>query len=285
MDVSLGIDMRLWGPATGVAQLPVFERLSALGYDGVEVPLANQGDSTLKLVAVALADLSLVPLANTRLSADANPISPDPAVRRNGVTQLKHRIDQASLLGAGLLSGNLYQAQGVLSGLPATDREWEWSRLCLREAAEHAAAQGVQLALEFQSRYDAHLINTAAGAARMCFDVGTDNIGVTYNTFHALLEEFNPARALPSAGEHLRHVHLSESNRGELGRGQVPWMETYATLDFLDYRGWLVVDALAVAEGGDVDGLRVWRNQFDSREQLAADAIALVRQVLRLQRQ
>ena len=278
------MDIRLWG-ATGVAQLPLLEMLLNQGYEGVEIPLAGQGHSELKLLGVALEDLGLATTTSTALPPEASPIDPSPAVRERAIDFLKTRIDEAAGLGSSLLSGGLFQAHGVLSGSPPTDREWDWSRRCLREAGEYAASIGISLALEFQSRFDAHLVNTAADAARMCADIGLPNVGVLYNTFHAHLEEFNPARALPAAGEHLLHVHLSESHRGELGRGQVQWQETFATLDFLDYSGWLMVQALGTDSAAHPFPANIWRNNFDSPEQLSADAMALVRQVLRLQRQ
>lgn len=286
MEVRVGMDMRLWGDSTGVAQLPVLETLQRQGYEGVEVPLLRrQGNSELKLLAVALADLGLEVSTWTRLPPEANPLSPDAGVRARALDHLKARLDETVLLGSAMLSGGLFQAQGVFSGHAPTDREWDWSRSCLQQAGEYAAGLGIRLALEFQSRFDAYLVNTASDAARMCTDVGLDNVGVLYNTFHAHLEEFNPARALPSAGDRLLHVHLSESHRGELGRGQVQWSETFATLDFLDYSGWLMVQALGVGQPHSAHPNNIWRNNFDSREQLSADAIALIRQVLRQQRQ
>lgn len=284
MDVRIGIDLRLWG-TTGAQQLPLLEVLLEQGYEGVEIPLAGQGDSALKLLSVALDDLDLAVVTNTRLPPTANPIDSSAVVRNRALDYLKARVDETASLGASLLTGGLFQAQGVLTGAPPTDREWDWSRRCLREAAEYAQGMGVSLALEFQSRFDAHLVNTATAASRLCTDIGLPNVGVLYNTFHAHLEEFNPARALPSAGEHLLHIHLSESHRGELGRGQVQWNETFATLDFLDYQGWLMVQALGVNSCPEPHPANIWRNSFDTPEQLSADAIALVRQVLRLQRQ
>lgn len=284
MDVKIGMDMRLWGEATGVEQLPVLETLAAQGYQGVEIPVCGQGRSALKLLRVALDDLGLEVTSSVRLPPQANPLAPDESARRAAVEYLCARVDESAVLGSNLLSGGLFQAQGVFSGKPPTDREWEWSRGCLREVADYAAGMGVTLALEFQNRFDAYLINTAADAARMCRDIGLGNVGVLYNTFHAHLEEFNPARALPAAGEHLVHVRLSESHRGELGRGQVQWRETFATLDFLDYSGWLMVQALAVATDG-VPTDNIWRNNFDDCEQLSADAIGMIQQILRIQRQ
>ena len=284
MDVKIGMDMRLWGAATGVEQLPVLETLASQGYQGVEIPVCGQGRSTLKLLRAVLDELELAVTTSVRLPAQANPLSPDASTRRAAVEYLCARVDESATLGSHLLCGGFFQAQGVFSGKPPSDREWEWSRSCLREVVEYAAGMGITLALEFQSRFDAYLINTAADAVRMCRDVGLGNIGVLYNTFHAHVEEFNPARALPAAGENLVHVCLSESHRGELGRGQVQWRETFATLDFLDYSGWLMVQALAV-NGDSAAPENIWRNSFDSREQLSADAIQLIQQILRIQRQ
>ncbi len=278
------MDLRLWAHAPGVEQLPLLEMLVAQGYEGVELPLAGQSASTLKVLAIALRDLGLAVAASTRLPAGANPVSPDARERQAATDYLHQRVDECALLGSRLLCGGFYQAHGVFSGEPPSDREWEWSRRCLREAGEYAGKLGITLAIEFQSRFDVHLINTAAAAARMCRDVGLDNIGVAYNTYHAHLEEANPARALPAAGDRLLHVRLAESQRGALGRGQVQFSETFATLDFLDYAGWLVVEALAPGVG-PAHPENVWRSSFDSPLQLSADAIRLVKQILRAQRQ
>ncbi|TGD75807.1 sugar phosphate isomerase/epimerase [Mangrovimicrobium sediminis] len=283
MDVRFGMDMRLWGDSAGVAQLPVLETLAGLGYQGVEIPVGGQGESALKLLRVALDDLDLAVNASACLPPEANPIAADARVRRRALDTLKTRLDEAALLGAKLLVGGFFQARGCFSGQPATDREWEWSRHCLGAAADHAASLGITLALEFQSRYDAYLINTAAAAARMCRDVGRDNLGVTYNTFHAHLEELNPAQALPSAGDRLLHVRVSESNRGTLGRGQVQWQETFATLEFLDYSGWIVVQALGTGQAPPHPD-NIWRDGFESREALCEGAIVMLQELVRRQR-
>jgi len=283
MDVKYGIDMRLWGETTGVEHLPVIESLAGLGYNGVEIPVCGQGNSELKLLRAALEDLGLEVTTGTRLPPSANPVSPVKRSRELALDFLKARLDETALLGSQLLGGCLFQSVGWFSGAPPTDREWEWSRQCLRGAADYAADLGITLALEFQSRFDAYLINTVADAVRMCEDVDRGNLGILYNTFHAHLEEFNPARALPAAGDRLIHIRLSESHRGELGRGQVQWHETFATLAFLDYNGWLVVQALGV-DGNPVHPENIWRDSFESRESLSADAIQLLQQIIRVQR-
>lgn len=277
------MNMRLWGAVTHVNHLPILELLAELGYEGVEVCIGGQNASELKLLRVAVEDLALGLSVVTSLPKEANPISEDEVERAAALAYGRARIDEAALLGSELLVGELAQANRVFSGKAPTDLEWERSRQFLREMGEYAALADMRLALEFSNRYESYLINTAADAARMCRDVGLDNVGVLYDTSHAHIEEANPAQALPACGDHLFHVQLSESHRGTLGGGQVMWQETFATLDFLDYSGWLMVEGLGTGDSLAARSQNVWRNTFDNEQQLATDAIEFVHTALRAQ--
>ncbi|MFP6654704.1 MAG: TIM barrel protein, partial [Myxococcota bacterium] len=132
-------------------------------------------------------------------------------------------------------------------------------------------------ALEFLNRFEVYLINTAEAAARMCAEVGLDNVGVLYDTHDANIEDPDPSLALPMTGEHLFHVHLSESHRGTLGTVQVKWAETFGALRAMDYRGWLTIEAFGTDDASIVHAANVWRNAFESPEQLYRDGFAFIR--------
>ncbi len=275
------MNMLLWGAETRTAHIPVFEGLASAGFDGVEISVVGQSSSQLKLMREAVLGLGLELTASTFIPADVNPIATDPATRRKALDYLRARIDDAATLGSELLVGAVYQAHKVFSGRGPTDQEWEWSRQYLRAAGEHAADAGVRLGLEFLNRFEVYLINTAADAALMCRDVGLDNVGVLYDTHHAHIEDPDPVIALPAAGDHLFHIHLSESHRGTLGSGQVNWDETFATLDFLGYSGWLTIEAFGMSDPAIVGAANIWRQAFDSEEQLYRDGLRFIREHLR----
>ena len=285
MDVKIGMNMLLWGAETNVSHIPVFEGLAQAGFDGVEISVVGQGVSELKLMRTAVEDLGMALTTSTFVPPEANPIAQDAAIRGAAVDYLKARIDEAAVLGSELLVGGIYQAHKVFSGGAPTDQEWEWSRQYLRETGEYAAGAGIRLGLEFLNRFEVYLINTASDAARMCRDVGLDNVGVLYDTHHANIEAPNPALALPECGDHLFHIHLSESHRGTLGSGQVWWDETFSTLNFLDYSGWLTIEAFGTSDPAIVGAANIWRNAFDSEEQLYTDGIDFIRKALRDQSQ
>ncbi|MEH6584100.1 MAG: sugar phosphate isomerase/epimerase family protein [Halioglobus sp.] len=281
MTIKIGMNMLLWGAETRASHIPVFEGIARAGFDGVEISVVGQERAELDTMRSAVADLGMSLTTSTFVPPEANPISEDSGVRGLAADYLKARVDEAAILGSDILVGGVYQAHKYFSGRGPTDQEWEWSRQYLREVGEYAQACGVRLGLEFLNRFEVYLINTAADAVRMCRDVGLDNVGVLYDTHHANIEDPNPAIALPATGEHLMHVHLSESHRGTLGTGQVKWEETFATLKFLQYDGWLTIEAFGTSDEAIVGAANVWRDAFDSPEQLYTDGLAFIRNALR----
>ncbi len=283
MDVKIGMNMLLWGAQTNVSHIPIFDGLARAGFDGVEISVVGQAPEELRTLRLAVADLGLSLTTSTFVPAEANPIGANATQRVLAVDYLKARIDEAALLGSELLVGGIYQAHKVFSGCGPTEQEWQWSRQYLREVGEYAAQAGVHLALEFLNRFEVYLINTAADAARMCRDVGLANVGVLYDTHHANIEDPNPDIALAACSDRLNHVHLSESHRGTLGTGQVKWQETFTALAAVQYSGWLTIEAFGTADAAIVGAANVWRNAFDTPEQLYRDGIAFIRDALATQ--
>ncbi len=280
MDVKVGMNMLLWGTHITPAHIPVFRKLAEYGFDGVEIPVGPQSEVELRSMASACDALDLRRTASAFVGEDTNPISPDPAIRAAARDNLKRSIDMAALIGAPILIGGIYQAHKYFTGCGATRDEWQWSADYLRECGEYAAQAGVSLGLEVLNRFEVFLINTAADCRRMVEEVGLDNVGVHYDTHHANIEEPEPAQALAAAGERLNHVHLSESHRGTLGSGQVDWQGNFDALRDMDYSGWLVIEAFGTSDPGLAMAANVWRNAFESPEQLARDGIAFIRQRL-----
>ena len=280
MEVKIGMNMLLWGTWITPEHIPVFAALAEAGYDGVEIPVSYQSHEELREMARACDDLGLARTASTFVGEETNPISPDPTVRAAAVDNLVNAIDGAHVIGADILIGGIYQAHKYFTGTGPTQQEWDWCAHYLRTCGEHAHSKGLRLGLEVLNRFEVFLINTVADCRRMVEQVGLDNVGVHYDTHHANIEEAGPADALPPVADALFHVHLSESHRGALGTGQVPWDATFATLKSLDYRGWLVIEAFGTADPLLAAGANVWRNAFESPEEVYGRGIDFIRERL-----
>ncbi|MDB4348228.1 sugar phosphate isomerase/epimerase [bacterium] len=280
MDVKIGMNMLLWGIQITPDHIPVFEGLAQAGYDGVEIPVVGQSQAQLKTMASACDDLGLERTAVAFVGEDVNPISPDAAVRAAAIDSLKKGIDDAKLIGADIIVGGIYQAHKYFTGAGPTREEWNWSAEYLRACGEYGEEVGVRLGLEFLNRFEVFLINTASDCKRMVEQVGLSNVGVHYDTHHANIEDTDPEQALHNCASVLNHVHLSESHRGTLGTGQVDWIASFRALKAIDYTGWLVIESFGTVDPDLAAAANVWRNAFDSEEQVYREGIKFIRQHL-----
>ena len=277
MNVKIGMNMLLWGIEITPEHIPVFESLAAVGYDGVEIPVVGQSMEDLRTMASACDDLGLARTAVAFVGADVNPISPNPSVRAAAVDNLKKAVDDAKFIGADILVGGIYQAHKVFSGKNPTEEEWNWSAEYLRTCGVYAQKSGVRLGLEFLNRFEVYLINTSAECKRMVDQVGLDNVGVHYDTHHANIEDPDISLALLNIQSVVNHVHLSESHRGTLGTGQVDWDANFSALKAIDYQGWLVIEAFGNTDPDLAAAANIWRNAFNSPEEVYERGIEFIR--------
>lgn len=277
MNVKIGMNMLLWGTQITPAHIPVFEGLAGAGFDGVEIPVGQQSDAELQAMAAACNDLGLARTASAFVGDHCNPISPDAGIRAAAVDNLNESIDRAATLGADILIGGIYQAHKYFTGKPASEQEWQWCVEYLQTCGQYARRSGIRLGLEVLNRFEVFLINTVADCKRLVDEVGLDNVGVHYDTHHANIEEPSPCEALTHCAEVLNHIHLSESHRGTLGTGQVDWQGNFAALEAIGYEGWVVIEAFGTSDPALAEAANVWRNAFESPEQLYRDGIEFIR--------
>jgi D-psicose/D-tagatose/L-ribulose 3-epimerase len=272
-----GINLYLWADDMHDGLLPVLEKLKKIGYDGVEVPIFDLDQTKWKQWAKRLDDLGLERTANTVIAPEHNPISADPAVREAAYTHMQAVVDSCATVGSSILCGPHQVALGVFTGKGATDDEWKRSVEHLRRVAEYAAGQGVVLAEEIVNRFELYHLNTLDQGIRLVDEVDHPNCKIHLDTFHAHIEEKDPAAAIRRAGGRIAHVHISENDRGVPGTGSVAWDGTFAALRDVGYDGWLTVEAFGNFLPNLAAATKIWRPLFDSEEQLAAEAHSFLR--------
>ena len=165
----------------------------------------------------------------------------------------------------------------MFTGRGATEEEWDRSVRHLRRVAEYAQEQGVVLAEEVVNRFELYHLNILDQGARLVDQVAHPNCKVHLDTFHAHIEEKDPAAAIRRAGGRIAHVHISENDRGVPGSGSVRWDDTFGALDDVGYDGWLTVEAFGNLLPNLAAATRIWRPLFDSEEQLATEALAFLK--------
>jgi len=270
--VKLGINLYLWADEMHDGLIPVLESLKAIGYDGVEVPIFDLDTDAWARWGQRLDDLGLERTANTVIAPEHDPVSADPQVREAAYDHMRAVVDCCAAVGSPLLCGPHQVALGVFTGSGPTDEEWKRSVEHLQRVAAYAADAGVMLAEEVVNRFELYHLNILDQAIRFVDEVGHPNCRIHLDTFHAHIEEKDPAAAIRRAGSRIAHVHISENDRGVPGTGGVAWTATFDALNEIGYDGWLTVEAFGNFLPNLAAATRIWRPLFESEDQLARDA-------------
>src|SRR4029078_12968126 len=146
----------------------------------------------------------------------------------------------------------------------------------LRQAAEHAAKNKVMLCIEYLNRFECYFVTTAAETLALVKAVDHPSFRCMYDTFHANIEEKQAASAIRTVAPVLKHVHISENDRGTPGTGPVAWAETFKTLREIGYDGWLTVEAFGRALPALAAATRVWRDLFPDALGLCSEGLGFI---------
>jgi D-psicose/D-tagatose/L-ribulose 3-epimerase len=155
------------------------------------------------------------------LPKDINPISPDASVRSKSLAHLIACVETARELGAHLLGGPLFAPIGYLPGHRRKQNEWDWAVESFQALGPALEGNDLTLSIEPVNRSETFFLTRASDAQALCKAIGNPRIGVTIDTFHANIEEKSISGSITLLGASVKHVHLSENDRGLLGSGHI----------------------------------------------------------------
>ena len=193
------------------------------------------------------------------------------------IEHLRVAIDKTAEMGAEALSGVIYGGIGERTGVPPTQGEYDNIARVLETAAKHAKTLGIELGVEAVNRYENHLINSAQQAVDIVEKVGADNIFVHLDTYHMNIEEKGAANGILIARDHLKYIHLSESDRGTPGYGNIPWDAIYAALAAIGFKGGLAMESFINMPPQVAYGLAVWRPVARDMEEVMDNGLPFLR--------
>jgi D-psicose/D-tagatose/L-ribulose 3-epimerase len=272
-----GLNLLLWTDRLHDGLVPVVERIKALGYDGVEIPIFELDEPLHRRWGARFDGLGLARTAVTVRNAGDNPISPSASVRAAAVDAMRRTLDCCHAAGATILCGPTHSAIGEFTGTGPTEDEFKWGVDTMRQVAEHAAQAGVTIAVEYLNRFENYFLTSVAQTVRFIQTVAHPRVRMMYDTFHANIEEKDVTAAIREAAPHTVLVHISENDRSIPGTGHVQWDATFDALHAVGYDGWMVVEAFGLALPNIAAATKIWRKMFPSEDQLAADSLAFMR--------
>jgi D-psicose/D-tagatose/L-ribulose 3-epimerase len=272
-----GLNLLLWTTDINEALYPTLEKVKAWGYDGVELPIFDFTRSNFEKCGQKLKELGLASTAVTICTGADNPISPDAKIREAAVDRLKKAIDMCAAAGATHLCGPIHSAIGEFTGQGRTDDEWKWGKETLSKVADYAKQNNVTLVVEYLNRFECYFLNCAEDTAKFTREINHPNVKMMYDTFHANIEEKNPAKAIKACADQCVHVHISENDRSTPGEGDIRWDETFAALKETKYDGWLTIEAFGLALPAIAAATKIWRRMYPSEEHLVTKGLAFMK--------
>ena len=277
MKPRFGLNMLVYTAAFTERDADLIPRVKEMGYDGIEILFGDLDilDAVATRAALERSDMGMT--ACCVMPEDANPCSPDPAVRAAAEARLRRMIDLTREMGGEAIAGPLYSPVRHLTGQACTEDEWKRCRDVLAAGAAHAERAGVRMAIEPLNRFETYVINTIGDAVRMCREVGSPALKVQVDTFHAHIEEKDTAAAIRAAGSFVGHFHASENDRGVPGTGQVAWDGVFRALRDIGYSEWVTIESFATGIVGLCAAACIWRPIYGSADGLAQDGLAFLK--------
>lgn len=137
-------------------------------------------------------------------------------------------------LGCPVLIGKF---RGEVSRLPGTTEDN--LRDCLSVLCQEAAEYGVQILLEPQNRTNINNLNTVEQALALLESVNMDNFGLHLDTYHMDITETDQAASILRCRKWVGFVHISDSDRKQLGQGTIDIAGVVRSLSQIGYDGYL----------------------------------------------
>ncbi|MBC2839845.1 sugar phosphate isomerase/epimerase [Robiginitalea sp. SC105] len=277
-DVKIGFNLLAWSATVSEDLDPIIERLAGLGFHGVECAMGAREAAAYNRFGERARSLGLGVNCVLAVGPDTNPVSPSAAVREKALDEIRWAIDRAASMDARVICGPFHSAFAHFTGAPPTDQEYGWSAGVLQKAGDHAAQAGITLALEALNRFECYLCNTMDQLTFLVNRVSHPSVQAMFDTHHANMEEKKFATAIAAVSPVLRHVHISENDRGTPGYGHVPWEETFRSLSENRYTGWLTIEAFTRNDPDFANSINVWRN-FSPVWEMAEEGLGFIRKM------
>lgn len=275
--MKFGVNTFLWTGNFGPEHFDLLPKIKANGFDGIEVALIRPADFKATEIRKAAEKNGLECTVCSVLPGELSLISPDAQVRSQTVAHMSECFEACAEAGAKLIAGPLYSPVGYLPGRRRTADEWKNAVDGYQQLGPVLAANGVTACIEPLNRFETYFLNTTEDAVKLCAEIDHPNVGILWDTFHANIEEKDPAKALGTTGKFLKHVHTCENDRGTPGSGHVDWKGVFGALRAMKYDGWLTIESFGFAIGELSAAASIWRDIERTPEDIAFEGIKFLK--------
>ena len=277
--MKIGMNMHLWSTHITSEHFGSIEELKGIGYDGVEVFLAEPNRASYDELAAFAKSIDIEVNGCLGVGPEQDAISEEPKIRQAALDKLKEAIDNIHAAGGKTICGPFHSAFANFSRNAPQPDEYERSAEVLRAAGDYAQQAGVILTPESLNRFECYLCNTMAQNRHLVDLVDHPHVRGMFDSHHANIEEKSFTTAIETIGPVLGHVHISENDRGTPGDGHIDFEEIFTALAKADYSGYYTIEAFSRDDVDFANAINVWRD-YNSRMDICRDGYQFVKDML-----
>ena len=262
-----------WNDDEGIRTI---KETAQAGFDLVEILLPDSMQIDTNRVLRELKENNIQAVCGLNLSANYHiPTHPKEAAKL-----IKRAIDKTYELESDYLGGVLHSAIGVFSGRQRTHEEEKILFDVWSEVGEYGHQKNITIGIEPINRYESYMCTGAEETLDLIEHSGAKNIALHLDTFHMNIEESDFYSPVKKAKNKLVHVHMTDSDRGMLGEGNVNWNQLFIALNEINFEGHLVLENFSNSIPHMVETVSLWRPSKYSAEELASGSLAFMKQKL-----
>ena len=239
-DVSTTAPITLRGPIEQVC-----EQAKEIGYDGLEIQLANPLQYDWNHIKKVTGDygLEIVTFATGRELGENGLclLSDDETVRRAAIARLKEHIDCAQVAGCQVIVGSMRKH---VPEWHQADKYLGYHRDAILELAEYAKDKGVRIWVENILSFISNFLNTMREVQDFVAGLPCDNVGVHLDTYSMNMEDNDIAGAIRYCAKNLEYVHFSDTARLYPGAGNVDFKSHMRALKEVGYNGYITIECV-----------------------------------------
>ncbi|MFN2134533.1 MAG: sugar phosphate isomerase/epimerase family protein, partial [Candidatus Promineifilaceae bacterium] len=260
----------------------ILPKVSDAGFGQIEFPIEGIGDFDYDRARQLAKEYDLDVSCCVAMGPDRDLVHPDPEIRANGMAYVRQAIDATAQVGGKNLVGPIYSSVGRKWKSTPEERAANIDTLvkALEELSAYAQARGIVLGIEPLNRFETSFINTHDQLLEVIDRVDSPACQVMLDTFHMNIEERSLGDAIRATGGRLAHLHACENDRGAPGSGHVPWADVAAALEDINYDGPVVIESFTAKVESIAEAAAIWRPLAPSQDQLAADGLVFLQDLL-----
>jgi len=279
MKVKFAASTWLWTSPFSTKSIPLFSKISKMGFDGVEIAVEDPAIIDTTEVKKALEDNGLTAIICGAFGPSRDLTHEDKSVHQNCFDYIERCFDICEALGGRFLAGPMYSAVGKARLVSPEQKKKEWNLAVanLRKVCESAEKRGLSIALEALNRFETDLINTTEDVMRLINDIDHPAARVLTDSFHMTIEEKHLTEAVKAAGNKLIHVQVSENHRGIPGTGQTRWEDLRAGLDAVGYEGFVSIESFTPNVQELAGAVCIWKPLAPSQDIFAEEGLKFLK--------